>query len=244
MAGEVLIVDYFGAAMNIVCQKADRGPSVLIGEEGRSWSGRLISQARGEKRTWQITTSFVPTEIKEALERITARRQQVYYAGEAMQQNPVIDPFRLDLSSWTAITTTRTPGIADPYNGLNAVRFAATGANSTVQQNLPAGLSVARYNKAWVRRNSGSGTIQILNPDGIARTTIVPSTIWQPFTIGPTAPNVTRWHGFLIATSGDSIDVYNPVMTSDPVLCSLQITGARMQAGSLLWELGLGIQEA
>lgn len=109
-------------------------------------------------------------------------------------------------AAWTATTCT----VAKDQIGVDGVAASAssllaTGSNATVLQAITSG-SVNRTTGAYVKRLSGSGTINITQDNGATWTPIVPTSSWTFFSITPaTLANPTV--GFQIVTNGDSIAV-------------------------------------
>lgn len=242
MAGEVLIFDYYGAALTVVCQSADEGEPIPIGDTSRAWAGNDRSSIRAEKRTWSVLTTKIPTEIKLAIMQIIARRAQFYVGSELPQANPVLDPFDFSTTRWTRTNmTVSAPGISDPFNGTGARTLTATAVNADLRQALASSVSLSRQGNLWLKRRTGSGTISLINPDAVGLTNAVVTANWQRF---PTTAitSVTRYVGMQIAVSGDAVDAYNSVLTSDPILCTATAK-AKMQEGTYLWEMNISLVE-
>lgn len=108
---------------------------------------------------------------------------------------------------WTKVTCTITTGIADPAGGTAACTLTATGANATASQLLSNGASLARPFSVWLRRRTGVGTIQVLDGNGGAYTTVTLSASWTRFS-KTGAASVFRQGGIKIVTSGDAIDAW------------------------------------
>lgn len=242
MAGEVLILDYYGAALNVLCQQAAKGPPIVIGETSRAWAGNERSSIRGEKRTWNIRTIKIPTETENAIQAMIARRNQFYAGGEAMQLNPIIDPLLLSSTQWIRASVNVAPGIADPNGGLAAQTITATAGAGNLLQTLSNAAALARTNRLWIRRRTGSGNIDLRVADGSGWTTQAISATWLPYTVVG-GINVARSHGLRVVTNGDAVDVYNASMTADPVLVSAICNSSDMQAGTYLFEMSLTLFE-
>lgn len=104
-------------------------------------------------------------------------------------------------TTMTTATTTGADGVA-----ASATRLTATAGNATVSQSVTLGSS-ARYMSAYVKRVTGSGTIQMTTDAvGADWQTIVVTAGWTRLEI-PTKTLANPNFGFRIVTNGDAIDV-------------------------------------
>lgn len=126
---------------------------------------------------------------------------------EDTRQNNLLQANDFSNAAWAKLTCTITTGIADPTGGTTACTLTATGANATVSQLLSNGASLARTFSVWLRRRTGVGTIQVLDGNGGAYTTVALSASWTRFS-KTGAASVFRQGGIKIVTSGDAIDAW------------------------------------
>ena len=107
---------------------------------------------------------------------------------------------------WTAVTCT----VAKDQTGADGVANAAssltaTAGNATVLQAITLASS-ARFQSAYVKRITGSGTIQMTMDNGATWTAVTVTSAWTRVTI-PTQTLANPTVGFRIATNGDAIAV-------------------------------------
>jgi len=111
-------------------------------------------------------------------------------------------------AAYTNTSTTVTTGIADPSGGTNACTLTAAAGSASIYQSItvPSGTYM---NSVWIRRRTGTGAINLLEPNLSAWTGDIGITsgIWQRFTYsGPSNGTTTSW-GVRLITLGDAIDV-------------------------------------
>lgn len=100
----------------------------------------------------------------------------------------------------TAKTATGIDGVAN-----SASTLTATAANATALQAITSGSS-ARITSMWVKRRTGTGTVNITHDNGTTWTAVTVTSLWtQVSNPSTTASNPTV--GVRIVTSGDAIDV-------------------------------------
>lgn len=130
--------------------------------------------------------------------------QQTGLAIEAVGTNLIPKSYTMNDATWTATSVTVADGATtDPSNiagGSNAASLTSTGANGTVL--LTTAVTGSTYS-VYLKRNSGSGTIQITADSGSTYTTVTLTTSWRCFSIKATSASQTC--GIKIVTSGDSI---------------------------------------
>jgi hypothetical protein len=108
--------------------------------------------------------------------------------------------------AWTKTSTTAAKDQSGPDGVANsASSLTATGANGTCLQAITLASS-ARFQSAYVKRITGSGTIQMTMDNGATWTNIAVTSGWQQLTI-PTQTLANPTVGFRIVTSGDAIAV-------------------------------------
>lgn len=159
-----------------------------------------------------------------------------------------------DGSQWTAARTnvTTTNGVFDPFGGTSAFTITATGSSARiVQAGIAATVAVTHSCTVWMRRRTGSGTINWeQNQVGVGDEITLTSS-WQQFTCSQTSIGGGLWYlGFRIATSGDEIDVYAPHLRRTPSDSTyLATTTAARYALPYEWDsagnpLGILVEEA
>lgn len=110
-------------------------------------------------------------------------------------------------AAWVKTTMTIGATVADPIGGTNANTLTATGGSANVRQSLAGGSSIVRTNSVWLKRRTGVGTIQVLDPPAATWVTVALTTAWQRFSVTGSASTV-RDSGILIVTSGDAVDAF------------------------------------
>jgi hypothetical protein len=176
---------------------------------------------------WALyTVTQTPTAgTKSAGIRIVTNGDEVYAWGAhlyrsdlgGMQANasayPYYDPSTLKnllgftellTTGWTNTNTTDTQvAIAAPNGSANSIDVAATAGNGTLLASLSLLASPYTFS-IWLRRKTGTGTVQI-TVDGTTYVTAAVTADWQRFstTLTPTAG--TRTPGIRIVTSGDAV---------------------------------------
>ncbi len=109
-------------------------------------------------------------------------------------------------AAWTKTSITATLDQTGPDGVANsATRLTATGANGTALQAVTLGSS-PRYQSAWVKRITGSGTINMTMDNGATWTAITVTGSWSLAEI-PTQTLANPTCGFRIVTNGDEIAV-------------------------------------
>lgn len=112
-------------------------------------------------------------------------------------------------AAWTKTNCTVGTGIADPLGGTTACTLTATATNGGIFQLLSAGSSIIRANSVWVRRRTGTGTINLYDQAGANPVALSLTTNWLPFSKISGSASTTRRFDIIIATSGDAIDVWD-----------------------------------
>lgn len=140
---------------------------------------------------------------------------------EAARTNVVLHNRNLANAAWTktnmtaAQTSTGADGVAS-----SATRLTATAGNATALQAITLGSS-ARFQTAWVKRITGTGSIQMTMDNGATWTTVTTTAAYSRVTI-PTQTLANPTVGFRIVTSGDAIDV-DFVQNEDGTFASSEI---------------------
>ena len=104
----------------------------------------------------------------------------------------------------------KTTGVADPNGGTAACTFTASGVNAVLQLSTGSGVVGQNYTVTmWLRRRTGSGTVQIRAIESV-NTTVAVTTSWQKFSVAATATTTTFRVGINISTTGDEVDIAFP----------------------------------
>ncbi len=109
-------------------------------------------------------------------------------------------------AAWTKTNTTATGSVSDPQGGASACTITATAINGECYIGYPSVVGRTYVNSTWIRRRTGTGAVTYRNPNNAA-VTITPTSSWQRFTTNATAVSTTCYIVFVLATSGDAIDV-------------------------------------
>jgi hypothetical protein len=100
----------------------------------------------------------------------------------------------------TAKTATGADGVAN-----SATTLTATAANATALQAITSG-SALRVTSCWIKRRTGSGTINVTQDNGTTWSVVAPTSSWGIVHI-PSATATNPTVGIRIVTSGDAVDV-------------------------------------
>lgn len=132
-----------------------------------------------------------------------AGRRQVVIDPQAT--NRVLNSRNLTNASWTATSATVAQDQIGLDNATNsASSITATAANATVLQAITDATSRARVGTAYVKRLTGTGTVEMTMDGGTTWTAITLTTAWQRFTI-PVQTLANPSFGFRLQTNGDAI---------------------------------------
>ncbi len=112
-------------------------------------------------------------------------------------------------AAWTKTNTTADDdAITAPDGTLTAATLTATSAGGFLQQsNFTIGAGNNGTFSIWIRRISGTGTIQLRNADG-ANTTITITSAWERFSITSAGASGTFRTGITMSSSGDVIGIW------------------------------------
>jgi hypothetical protein len=128
---------------------------------------------------------------------------------EGSANNPVTFPSDISQAIWVKTNCTVGTGIADPAAGTTACTLTATAANATALYPASgAGPNLVRNNSVWLRRRTGTGVIQIIDPTNSVFVTVTLTGSWQRFNATGIASVNKNGSGVRIVTSGDAIDVW------------------------------------
>ena len=110
-------------------------------------------------------------------------------------------------NNWTTTNLTRTStNNLSPRNDLTALRLTATAANATIIASAAIGSSAQRTLSVWLRRVTGTGSIQYTTDNGSAYTTQAITSTWTRYTFAATT--AAQQVGFRVVTSGDAIEIW------------------------------------
>lgn len=106
-------------------------------------------------------------------------------------------------------------GSSSPDNTATAPSLTATGANGTF---LLATAVTARTYSVWLKRKTGTGTIQITADGGVSYDTVTLDTAWRRFQV--TEASASQTCGIRIVTSGDALYVWGNQFEASPYATS------------------------
>ena len=111
-------------------------------------------------------------------------------------------------AAWTASNITPVKTATGPDGVANsATTLTATAGNGTVLQSITSG-SAARITSCWIKRRTGSGTINLTMDNGGTWTAVTVTSSWTMVEV-PSATAANPVVGLRIVTSGDAVDVAN-----------------------------------
>jgi hypothetical protein len=114
-----------------------------------------------------------------------------------------------DNAAWTKSNTTVTPNVSDPLGGTTADTVTATTANGHILQQVVLGAGINAIPSIWVRRRTGTGTINMWNATGTTvNVTSQITTSWSRVFVPPVACSSGPFLFLQIVTSGDAVDVW------------------------------------
>lgn len=130
-------------------------------------------------------------------------------------------------------TTTVTGGVSDPNGGTTAFTVTADGANSVFGQNVTGVNGVAYAAGIWIKRRTGSGTVELRVGDDVSNPVTVTADWTQVSTTDTTGSTTVRFH-IVLATSGDAVDVWHPQLnlgaTADTYSRNMDMIGGLLQS--------------
>lgn len=127
---------------------------------------------------------------------------------EGSRTNDMLQASAFNNASWVKTNVTVTTGISDPTTGTGACTLTATAANATTEQNLAAGSNSVRTISIWLKRRTGTGTIQLSEPTAGTYQTVAITSSWVRYTITGASASTIRTAGIKIVTNGDAIDAF------------------------------------
>jgi len=109
-------------------------------------------------------------------------------------------------AAWTASNVTTAKTAAGPDGVSNsATTLTATAGNGTVLQSITSA-SAARITSCWIKRRTGTGTINLTMDNGGTWTAVTVTSSWTMVEV-PSATSTNPIIGVRIVTSGDAVDV-------------------------------------
>jgi hypothetical protein len=117
-------------------------------------------------------------------------------------------------SGWTLVNSTSVVGATDPDGGVTAYTLTATAGNGDIRKAIDYAANVGSVrNSIYIRRITGSGTINLFNGGaGSTGTNITASvtTSWQRIAAPVTTVGGGGIIGIQLVTSGDSVAIWHP----------------------------------
>ena len=150
-----------------------------------------------------LQTAAVDTMVLDYNPATLALRGYPYWEART---NVVLWNRDLTNAAWTKTNTTAAKtatGIDGTAN--SASTLTATGANGTCLQAITLGSS-ARFQTCYIKRRTGSGTINMTMDNGTTWTAVTVTASWTQVSI-PTQTLANPTVGFRIVTSGDAVDI-------------------------------------
>lgn len=179
-------------------------------DRARAFDGTYRASATGNpKREFLFSTPPVTRERADFYEQILGSVAAQVCSGDILAggANELLWSEDFANAIWAKTTTTVTAGISDPFGGTLAHTLTATAGSSDTVQSPANSTSIVRTVSFWLRRRTGTGTINIATPDNVSYIPQTVTTTWQRFS-ATGAASVTRWAEINIATSGDEVDVF------------------------------------
>lgn len=162
------------------------------------------------KRDWMFDTAPVSRADADFYEMVLAQVSPINAWGDiiGIGSNQLLWSEDFVNAVWTKSSITVTPGISDPMGGTLAHTLTATAINSFISQSLAAGGSITRTNSLWLRRRTGVGAVELLDPGNLVWTALSVTGTWTRFPATNPAPSVQRIFALRLVTSGDAVDAY------------------------------------
>ena len=120
-------------------------------------------------------------------------------------------------SFWSKVNAniTNSNTVNDPFGGNNASTLTATSTGGYILSSI---LNISNINRVangiWIRRRSGTGTVELRTPSGGINIISV-TTSWQWFTCaGILFSGTTARFSIVLGTNGDSVDIYSAVQSA------------------------------
>jgi hypothetical protein len=157
-----------------------------------------------------LNLDFANTEVLDPRITFTRASEARFYDGRTVakaEENLLLYSQEFDQAAWvkTSGSVTDNSGAA-PDGTTTADNFTASGLNGTLLQSFTA-LAAAYTASIWVRRVTGTGTVQ-LTVDGTTWSAIVISGTWTRYSTTLTPSAGARTMGIRLVTSGDAVEVW------------------------------------
>lgn len=209
-----------------------------------------VDRARAFDQTYRASVTGNPKRDFFFSSKPVTRGQADYYesilgivtaqlcSGDIIGNNQLLWADVFSNAAWTKFNASITGNIADEAGIIPAFTFTATGPLAFIQQDLSASTSATRTNSLYVRRRTGSGSVQLRAPDGTTLSTLSLSASWARFPVTGGA-STNRGYVLFVNTSGDAVDIahaqledgavaspYNQTTTAGaPLNCCSEILG-------------------
>lgn len=153
----------------------------------------------------RATTKYV-TDFEGLLKQ--AISGEVCFTGARRVRNYCVATEALNGGSWTKSGLTVGTGVSDPEGGTTAFTLTRTGATGQIEQSV-SGPNLTGVNSAWLRRRTGTGTVNLGAPNGSTPTDItsILTTSWKRFSV--TGGNIL-YFWLNLAVDGDAVDIWHP----------------------------------
>jgi hypothetical protein len=123
------------------------------------------------------------------------------------RSNYLIQTEQFDGVAWAAVDATVTQGVEAPNGTMTAATVTATDANATLTQAFTVGLTTTHTFSLWIKRRTGTGTVEIQNGDG-TWTAVTVTGDWERFQRTASVTAGTRTPGVRVTVNGDAVDVW------------------------------------
>lgn len=117
-------------------------------------------------------------------------------------------------ASWGIQNIAVAPSAADPFGLTRAFTLTAqditTGSERRVLQVMAGVAGIRRVNSVYLRRRSGTGSVELLNPQNTLWTALNLTADWQRFSVSGILTDATTRFGLRLGATGDQIDFAFP----------------------------------
>ena len=169
----------------------------------RSTAARFLTQ-EGEVDTAIVNTPRLDWATLNLPNSRTERRQVLML--EMARTNNLVAASDFSNAAWVKTGCDVATGKPDPAGGSSACTLTSTGTGQALQT-LSDGVSAARTNSVWIRRRTGTGTVQVRDGANDSWVTRAVTPEWARYEVlHAAAPG--RVGGVKMLTIGDAVDVY------------------------------------
>lgn len=208
-------------------------------DRARAFDQTYRASATGTaKREWVFSTPPVTRGQVDYYESVLLVVTPQLCSGDVLGNNQLPGSDQFSHAVWTKFNASISAGITDQDGITPAYTMTATGGSAFIQQTLAVGASLVRTNSIYVRRRTGTGTVQLRAPDASTITALTLTSSWARFQLAGAA-SVNRDFVLFVNTSGDAVDIsdaqledsavastYNSTSASvAPLSCCTEITG-------------------